>query len=140
MPGTKDLVRLPTGTDQESDGMLIKFLEPPTGLAPVPQSSTLLAHRMLASLCQDPQPQALVMLTEWAHPWRRLEIDEEAVMSIVTSTDEDALEALKEFCNCRMFQRGNGHSLTLPVLVEVNGHVHRLEGLVDSSCKGSCIN
>jgi hypothetical protein len=80
------------------------------------------------------------MLIEWAHPQRRLELDKEAVTSIVMSTDEEALEALEELHNWRTFQRGNGHSLTLPILVEVDGHRHHLEGLVDSGCEGSCIN
>jgi hypothetical protein len=82
----------------------------------------------------------LVTLTEWAHPRRRLEVDEEAIVSIATSTDDEALEALEELHNRRTFWRGNGHSLTLPVTVEVDGYVHHLEGLVDSGCKGSCIN
>jgi hypothetical protein len=74
------------------------------------------------------------------HPQRRLELDEEAVTLIITSTDDEALEALEELCNRRTFQRGNGHSLTLPVLVEVDSWHHCLKGLVDSGCKGSCIN
>jgi predicted aspartyl protease len=28
----------------------------------------------------------------------------------------------------------------LLITVDVNGHVHHLEGLVDSGCAGSCIN
>jgi hypothetical protein len=66
--GAKDPVRLLKGPDQESDGVLIRFLEPPTGLAPVPDPSMQLACKMLARLCQDPHPQALDMLIEWVHP------------------------------------------------------------------------
>jgi hypothetical protein len=79
------------------------------------------------------------MLLKWVHPQRRLELDEEAIVLIATSTDDEALEALKELCNWRTFWWGNGHSLTLPVLVEADSH-HHLEGLVDSGCEGSCIN
>jgi hypothetical protein len=101
--GTKDPVRPLTGTDQESDGALTKFLEPPTGLAPVPHSLMLPAHKILARLHQDPHSQALVMLIDWVHPWRRPEIDKEAMTSIVTSTDDEALEALEELRNQRTF-------------------------------------
>jgi hypothetical protein len=82
----------------------------------------------------------LEALTEWAHPWRRLELDEEAVVSITMSNGDEALEALEELHNWRTFRRGNSHSLTLLVLVEVNSHHHCLEGLVDSGCEGLCIN
>jgi hypothetical protein len=80
------------------------------------------------------------MLTKWAHPRRRLEIDEEAIASIATLMDNEVLDALKELCNWRMFHRGNGCSLTLPVLIEVDSHIHHLDGLVDSGCEGLCIN
>jgi hypothetical protein len=68
MAGTQNLVRLPTGTGQGSSGTSTKFLEPPTALAAVLPLSTSLARKMLEQLRQDEQPQALVALTEWAHP------------------------------------------------------------------------
>jgi hypothetical protein len=71
------------------------------------------------------------------HPWRRPELYKEAVASIATSTDDEALEALGELHNRRMFQRGSSHSLTLLVSVEVDGKCHYLKGLVDSGCEGS---
>jgi hypothetical protein len=140
MVGAQYPVRLSMGTGQELSGTSTKFLEPPTALAAVPPFSTSLARKTLERLRQDERPQALVVLTEWAHPRRRLELAEEDVTSIVMSKDDEALEALEELRNQRTFWRGNGRSLTLPVIVDVDSHVHHLEGLVDSGCEGSCIN
>jgi hypothetical protein len=103
MAGTQNPVRMLKGTDQESDGEQTKFLEPPTGLAPVPDPSMLLTCKMLVRLRQDPRPQALDMLIEWAHPWRRLEINNDSVASIAMSNDDEALDMLQELRNCRTF-------------------------------------
>jgi hypothetical protein len=50
MAGTQNLVRSPKGTGQELDGMLVKFLEPPTALAAVPHPSTSPMRKMLTQL------------------------------------------------------------------------------------------
>jgi hypothetical protein len=50
MPGTKNLVRPSMGTEQELNGTLTKFLEPPTMLAIVPHPSTSLTRKTLMRL------------------------------------------------------------------------------------------
>ena len=106
---------------------------------PTPFSAIWVISRL-----RDCRPElAAAHLRIFAHPRRRREVDITAVEEINKLPPDDALRAVHEFKNPRVFVRGTtGRKLELKAAITTldDRSVHATQALIDSGCEGSCID
>ena len=109
---------------------------------PTPRFTPFTAPWVAARLKENPD-RAIGILRNWAHPRRHREISRQTIEDINLLRDGDAVDALKELENPRVFKRGNkGLKLNLQTTVVTldNRTEHTADALIDSGCEGSCID
>ena len=109
---------------------------------PTPRFTPFTAPWVAARLKENPD-RAIGILRNWAHPRRHREISRQTIEDINLLRDGDAVDALKELENPRVFKRGNkGLKLNLQTTIVTldNRTEHTADALIDSGCEGSCID
>ena len=106
---------------------------------PTPFSPLWVLNRL-----QDATPaMVLANLRIFAHPRRRPEVNADTVTQLQALPHDDALRAINEFKNSRVFTRGTrGRKLQVKTVLTTldTRSSHTAEALIDSGCEGSCIN
>jgi hypothetical protein len=93
-------------------------------------------------LRDDPE-KAVSILNIWSHPKHSMEINRQMVDKINLLGESDVIDAIEELSKPRRFVRGTkGLKLsfnTTIVALDTRAE-HKADALLDSRCKGSCIN
>src|SRR5277367_4208756 len=96
-----------------------------------------------ARLQDQPEEQAIPLLRNWAHPKRYMEINRQTITDINKLSDGNAVDAIEELKQPRVFKRGTrGSKLSFSANIVTldTRDEYKADALLDSGCEGSCID
>jgi RNase H-like domain found in reverse transcriptase/Reverse transcriptase (RNA-dependent DNA polymerase)/Integrase zinc binding domain/Chromo (CHRromatin Organisation MOdifier) domain len=108
-----------------------------------PRFTPFTAPWVVERLKDQPEERAVPILRIWAHPKRHREINRQTIDSINKLNDGEAVDAIEELKEPRVFIRGTrGSKLSFKANITTldTRAEHEANALLDSGCEGSCID
>ena len=108
-----------------------------------PQFTPFTAPWVVERLKDQPEERAIPILRNWAHPKRHMEINRQTIDVINKLNDGEAVDAVEELKEPRVWIRGTkGSKLSFKAnIIALDTRAeHEANALLDSGCEGSCID
>ena len=110
---------------------------------PKPRYTPFTSPWIAARLHDQSEERAISLLRDWAHPKRYMEINRQTIDEINRLGDGDAIDAIEELKQPRVFIRGTrGSKLSFGANIVTldTRDEYKADALLDSGCQGSCID
>jgi hypothetical protein len=117
--------------------------KPPRAKTESPKRHTPFSNPWVAARLKDSPQWAISILRTWTHPNRHCEINDKTIKDINGLSNDQATEALNDLKRPHVFIRGTkGQKLEVLVIMKtLDTNIERAgRALINSGCKGSCIN